>query len=48
MSSENELADKATKMIAVALASPLEAAKAFHGNFHVTSETLRRRFSITR
>lgn len=48
MSSENDLADKATKMIAVALASPLEAAKAFHGNFHVTSETLRRRFSITR
>lgn len=48
MSSENDLADKATKMIAVALASPLEAAKAFHGNFHVTSETLRRLFSITR
>lgn len=48
MSSENDLADKATKMIAVALASPLEAANAFHDNFHVTSETLRRRFSITR
>jgi len=36
MSSGNDLADKATKMIAVALASPLEAAKTFHGNFHVT------------
>ena len=44
----NDLADKATRLVAMALASPLQAAKEFHDNFHVTSETLRRRFSITR
>lgn len=48
MARGNELADQATRLIATALASPLEAAKEFHNKFHVTSETLRRRFALTR
>lgn len=48
MSSQNNLADKATRFMTVALSSPLETARTFHNDFHVTSETLRRRFSITR
>ena len=30
------------------LSSPVEAARNFHNNFHVTAETLRSRFSLTR
>lgn len=48
MSRGNDLADRATRLAAAALASPFENAKAFHNNFHVTSETLRKRFSLTR
>lgn len=48
MSLGNDLADRATRLAAVALASPLQAAKIFHDNFHVTADTLRKRFSITR
>lgn len=48
MTEGNELADQATRLVATALSSPLEAAKNFHSKFHVTSETLRRRFSLTR
>lgn len=48
MSLGNDLADRATKLAAVVFASPLQAAKNFHDNFHVTSETLRKRFSLTR
>lgn len=44
----NELADKATKFMAIALSSPMEIAREFHKHFHVTAETLRRRFSLTR
>lgn len=48
MSLGNDLADRATKLAAAVFASPLQAAKNFHDNFHVTSETLRKRFSLTR
>ena len=48
MSLGNDLADRATQLAAVALASPLQTAKTFHDNFHVTAETLRKRFSLTR
>lgn len=48
MTKGNERADQATRFVAVALSSSLEAAKEFHQKFHVTSETLRRRFSLTR
>ena len=48
MSLGNDLADKATKVIAVALSSQVKAAKEFHKRFHVTAETLRRRFALTR
>ena len=36
------------KVVAAALSSPVEAARNFHNNFHVTAETLRSRFSLTR
>ena len=36
------------QLAAVALASPLQTAKTFHDKFHVTAETLRKRFSLTR
>ena len=48
MSLGNDLADRATRLAAAALASPLQAAKSFHDNFHVTAETLCKRFSLTR
>ena len=48
MSLGNDLADRATRLAAAALASPLQAAKLFHDNFHVTAETLCKRFSLTR
>jgi transposase InsO family protein len=48
MSLGNDLADKATKVMAVALSSQAKAAKEFHKRFHVTAETLRRRFALTR
>uniref|UniRef100_A0A8C6GB81 RNA-directed DNA polymerase n=1 Tax=Mus spicilegus TaxID=10103 RepID=A0A8C6GB81_MUSSI len=48
MALKNDLADKATKVVAAALSSPVEAARNFHNNFHVTAETLRSRFSLTR
>lgn len=48
MSLGNDLADKATKIVAVVLSSQTEAAKEFPKRFHVMAETLRRRFSLTR
>ena len=48
MSNGNDLADKATKLIVAALSSQLETATEFHKRFHVTAETLRRRFNLTR
>jgi ribonuclease HI len=48
MSLGNDLADKATKIVAVALSSQAEAAKEFHKRFHVTAEALCRRFALTR
>ena len=44
----NQQADLATRAAAFAVLSPLEAAAKFHSQFHVTSETLRKRFSLTR
>lgn len=48
MSLGNDLADKATKVMAVALSSQAKAAKEFHKRFHVTAKTFRCRFSLTR
>ena len=48
MSHGNDLADKATRIVAAALSSQAEAAREFHKRFHVTAETLRRHFSLTR
>ena len=48
MSNGNDLADKATKLIVAALSSQLETATEFHKCFHVTAETLRHRFNLTR
>ena len=48
MSHGNDLADQATKLVTLALSPKLELAKDFHKRFHVTAETLRRRFDITR
>lgn len=42
MSRGNDLADQATRVIAVALSPQLDVAKEFHRQFHVTAETLRR------
>lgn len=48
MSQGNNLADAATRLINVALTTKVDLAKAFHQQFHVTAETLRHRFAITR
>lgn len=48
MSRGNDLADQATRVITVALSPQLDVAKEFHRQFHVTAETLRRRFALTR
>ena len=48
MSHGNDLADKATRIVAAALSSQTEAAREFHKCFHVSAETLRRRFTLTR
>ena len=48
MAKGNQQADRATRIGAFVIISPLEAAAKFHSQFHVTSETLRRRFSLTR
>ena len=48
MSYGNDFADKATKLIVAALSSQLETATEFHKHFHVTAETLHRRFNLTR
>jgi hypothetical protein len=48
MSHGNYLADKATRIVAAALSSQAEAAREFHKHFHVTAETLHRRFTLTR
>lgn len=48
MSLGNDLADKATKLVAAALSTHAQAAKEFHKRFHVTAETLRRRFALSR
>ena len=44
----NDLADRATRVVAAALSSQVDAARNFHKQFHVTPETLRRRFALTR
>ena len=44
----NDLADRATRVVADALSSQVDAARNFHKQFHVTAETLRRRFALTR
>ena len=44
----NDLADQATRVVAAALSSQVDAARNFHKQFHVTAETLRRRFALTR
>ena len=41
MSHGNDLADKATRIVAAALSSQTEAAREFHKRFHVMAETLR-------
>ena len=48
MSHVNDLADKATRIVAAALSSQAEAAREFHKCFHMTAETLRCRFTLTR
>lgn len=48
MSRGNDLVDQATRVITVALSPQLDVAKEFHRQFHVTAETLRRRFALTR
>jgi ribonuclease HI len=40
MSHGNDLADKATRIVAAALSTQAEAAREFHKRFHVTAETL--------
>ena len=44
----NDLADRATRVVAAALSSQVDAARNFHKQFHVTAETLRRRFALAR
>ena len=44
----NDLAERATRVVAAALSSQVDAARNFHKQFHVTAETLRRRFALTR
>ena len=44
----NDLADRATRVVAAALSSQVDAARNFHKQFHVTAETLGRRFALTR
>ena len=44
----NDLSDQATRVVAAALSSQVDAARNFHKQFHVTAETLRRRFALTR
>ena len=44
----NDLADRATRVVAAALSSQVDASRNFHKQFHVTAETLRRRFALTR
>ena len=48
MSHGNDLADKATRIVAAALSSQAGAAREFHECFHVTAETLHHRFTLTR
>lgn len=48
MTQGNHLADLATRNIAFPLLDPITTASKFHTQFHVTAETLRKRFSITR
>jgi hypothetical protein len=48
MSHGNDLADKATRIVAAALSSQTEAAREFHKRFHVTAEIVRHRFTLTR
>ena len=44
----NDLADRATRVVAAALSSQVDAARNFHKQFHVTAETLCHRFALTR
>ena len=48
MSHGNDLADKATRIVAAALSSQVETAREFHKCFHVTAETLHCHFTLTR
>jgi hypothetical protein len=47
MSHGNDLADKATRIVAAALSLQKEAAREFHKRFHVRDETLHRCFTLT-
>ena len=44
----NNLADRATRVVAAALSSQVDAARNFHKQFHVTAETLHHHFALTR
>ena len=44
----NDLADRATRVVAAALSSQVDAARNFHKQFHVTAETLHHHFALTR
>lgn len=44
----NNQADLATRAVALLAQDPITAATEFHSLFHVTAETLRKRFSISR
>ena len=44
----NDLADRATRVVAAALSSQVDASRNFHKQFHVTAETLCRHFALTR
>ena len=48
MSHGKDLADKSTRIMAAALSLQAEAAREFHKCFHMTAETLCRRFTLTR
>ena len=44
----NDLADRATRLALVVIQSAEQSARDFHAKFHVTAETLRKRFDVTR
>lgn len=48
MAAMNDIVDCATRMAAMTILCPLEEAQEFHKLYHVSANTLRRRFHITR